>query len=177
MKESQNKRTISFEKEDAYKTLELVNGWINNLDTKASFLLAYIAVIMGFASGCPKIFFAEVPDPITTGFVAKMILTIGLFLILVLSVVFLLMTLTARIKNKSGKHSMMFFGEIAKLSLNDYKAKVLNRSEDELIKDVLEQIHTNSIICTKKSGNYNKGVWCALTGTFLYVICMILNVF
>ncbi len=179
MKESQNKRLIAFEKEDAYKSLELVNGWINNLDAKASFLLAYIAVVMGFAisCGCPEIFRAEVPDPITTGYIVKMALTIGLFLSLILSVVFLLGTLTARTKNNSGKYSMMFFGEIAKLSLNDYKAKVLNRTEDELIKDVLEQIHTNSIICTKKTGNYNKGIWCTLAGTFLYVICMVLNVF
>ena len=104
MKEEQNKRLIAFEKEDAYKSLELVNGWINNLDTKASFLLAYIAVVMGFviSSGCPEIFLVEAPNPITAGYIAKIVLTIGLFLSLVLSVVFLLRTLTARIKNNSG---------------------------------------------------------------------------
>ena len=32
-------RKTAFEKEDAYRFLELINGWIKNLDTKASFLL------------------------------------------------------------------------------------------------------------------------------------------
>lgn len=32
MKDNISKRELHFEKEDAYKSLELVNGWINNLD-------------------------------------------------------------------------------------------------------------------------------------------------
>ena len=53
-----DKREIVYEKEDAYKTLEIINSWINAMDTKASFLLAYIAVIMGFVftSGIPHVF-------------------------------------------------------------------------------------------------------------------------
>ena len=37
-----------FSKEDAYQALELTNSWTNNADTKISFVLAYIAVLIGF---------------------------------------------------------------------------------------------------------------------------------
>lgn len=34
-------------KEDAYKNLELVNSWINNIDLKASFILAFLGILLG----------------------------------------------------------------------------------------------------------------------------------
>jgi hypothetical protein len=37
-----------FSKEDAYRALEITNSWINNADTKISFALAYMAVLIGF---------------------------------------------------------------------------------------------------------------------------------
>jgi hypothetical protein len=63
MKDNISKRELHFEKEDVYKSLELVNGWINNLDTKASFLLAYLVVVLGFvvSNGRPNLLYAESP--------------------------------------------------------------------------------------------------------------------
>ena len=45
----------------------------------------------------------------------------------------------------------MFFGAIASFDLNEYKSKAMNMNEKEYTKDLLEQIHTNSMICTKKN--------------------------
>ena len=173
-----NKREISFEKEDAFRTLELVNGWINNMDTKASILLAYLAVIVGFvvSNGPPDLFAQPAPSPITFCYVIKVVFVVTLYLFLFASIVLFLGTLTARIKGNNEKHSLLFFGEIAKNSLNDYKSKILNRTEEELIKDVLEQVYINSKICTIKSKYYNIGVKLTLISTVVYVICMILNV-
>ena len=55
---SKEKHEVMFEKEDAYKSLEITNSWIGNLDTKASFLLAYLSVVMGFvvSHGVPVVF-------------------------------------------------------------------------------------------------------------------------
>ena len=178
MTDSKEKREIVFEKEDAYKALELTNSWIGNIDTKASFLLAYLSVIMGFvvSHGFPMVFSVETAASIGFSYWAKVICVIALYLSLVLSVGLLLGTLTARIKGQRSKPSLLFFGEISKLSLNDYKAKILNRTEDELIKDILEQVHTNAEICAKKSKVYNVGVKLTLLATVLYVMCMILRV-
>ncbi len=173
-----NKREISFEKEDAFKALELVNGWINNMDTKASILLAYLAVIIGFvvSNGLPDLFNQPAPSPVVFFYIVKVDFVVILYLSLFASIVLFLATLTARIKGNKEKHSLLFFGEIAKNSLNDYKSKILNRTEEELIKDVLEQVYINSNICTIKSKYYNIGVKLTLISTVVYVICMILNV-
>lgn len=177
MSDPKEKREVVFEKEDAYKSLELTNSWIGNIDTKASFLLAYLSVIMGFvvSHGFPAIFSVETVAPVEFSYWAKIICVVALYLSLVLAVTLLLGTLTARINGQSSKPSLLFFGEISKLSLNNYKAKILNRTEDELIKDILEQIHTNAEICAKKSKFYNAGVKVTLLGTVLCVVCMILR--
>ncbi|WP_455030808.1 Pycsar system effector family protein [Oribacterium sp.] len=171
---SKEKHEVMFEKEDAYKSLEITNSWIGNLDTKASFLLAYLSVVMGFvvSHGVPVVFSTTPTAPLGMIYWAKIICAIGLYFSLILSAVFLLGTLTARINGKGNKPSLLFFGEISKQSLNDYKSKILNRTEDELIKDILEQIHTNAEICTKKSKYYNFGVKFVFVATVLYIACM-----
>jgi len=60
----------------------------------------------------------------------------------------------------------------SKIIDTEYSSKILNRTEDELIKDILEQIHTNAEICTKKSKYYNSGVKFVFVATVLYIACM-----
>ena len=174
----QGERKTAFEKEDAYRSLELINGWIENLDTKASFLLAYIAVLMGFvvSNGLPSIFNTSVPLPITKDFIGKALCIVLLYLSLISSVIILLLVLTARTKAKSKESSLLFFNEISKMGLNDFRSKVLNRTEEELVNDVLEQVHTNAVICTKKSRFYNWGVKGTFLATITYIGCIMLRV-
>lgn len=48
----------SYNREDAYKTLEIINGWIGNMDAKISFALAFVGILVGyiFSNGMPQIF-------------------------------------------------------------------------------------------------------------------------
>ena len=48
----------SFSKDDAYQTLEIINSWIGNMDTKVSFALAFVGVLIGsiFKEGLPNAF-------------------------------------------------------------------------------------------------------------------------
>lgn len=41
-----NNDTNKYSKEDAYKTLELTNSWIGNVDTKSSLGLAFIVALL-----------------------------------------------------------------------------------------------------------------------------------
>lgn len=43
--QQQQNTSSAFEKEDAYRSLEMVNTWINNLDTKVSFALALVGAL------------------------------------------------------------------------------------------------------------------------------------
>lgn len=45
-------------------------------------------------------------------------------------------------------------------------------SEKEIIEDLEEQIHINSIICSKKAKFYNIGARCLLIDLILWFICM-----
>lgn len=38
----------SYSREDAYKTLEIINGWIGNMDAKISFAIAFVGVLIGY---------------------------------------------------------------------------------------------------------------------------------
>ena len=152
-----------YNKDDAYQTLGLINSWINNVDTKASFALAFQAVIIGFCfnNGWPnsidKIVNTLPKDRTYLDWISAV--AVVLFILgCVLSSIFLLSSLVAKTKNTSGKKSVMFFGTIAAASLNDYKSKMMNMSDTDLTKDLLEQVHTNSEICTTKFMKYNIGM-------------------
>ena len=177
MSDNKDKRHIVFEKEDAYKNLEMTNSWISIMDTKASFLLAYVAVIIGFvfSNGIPHLFQNPESYEESFGFILKVICVASLYALVLLSAGLFFATLKARTKKTDNRHSLLFFGEIAKMSLNDYKAKILNRTEEEFIKDVLDQIHMNSTICKRKSQLFNCGVITTIIATLLFVICVLLQ--
>lgn len=152
-----------YDKEDAYRTLELINSWINNVDTKASFALAFQTFLIGSCinNGLPAGIktFIDVTPKQRTCVIWINVIAVSIFLIACTSAsTYLLLTLVAKTRNKARKKSVMFFGTIAAYSLNDFKAKTMNMSESELIKDLLEQVHTNSEICMTKFQRYNMGI-------------------
>ena len=118
-----------YSKEDAYQTIELINSWINNVDTKTSFALAYVAVLMGFAfaHGTPAVF-KELMNtcPPTKEIIIKLILVLALYITSILAVTNLFMAIIARVKNDSGKKSMLFFGTIiCSLKIKKYNQGII----------------------------------------------------
>lgn len=181
MKDERGKtrRETHFEKEDAYKSLDIVNNWISSMDSKTSVLLAYIGVLIGFvvSKGTPSILSEICETNPSFSAVFKLVNVVLLYTSIATSVMLLFLALKARVKDFNDKHSLLFFGEISKLKLNEYKSKILNRTEEDLIKDILEQVHTNSMICTKKARLYNHGLVATLISTGLYAACVLLKVF
>ena len=159
----------------------LINSWINNVDAKTSFALAYVAVLIGFVfvNGSPSIF-EDIQsvgiDKITACMIIKAIIVILLYGTSFLSIIFMLFAIKARTDNKSGKRSVMFFGTIAGMELNDFKSKTLNMGEKDLTKDLLEQIHTNSTICTKKMKFYNMGMFWLIIATSLCFVSVVFSI-
>jgi len=166
-----------FEKEDAYKSLDLVNGWISSMDTKASFLLAYLAVLLGFvvSNGIPRVLSAPNEFETLFSYVVGIGLVVLLYVLILISVALFFGTIRARV-NVGGQHSLLFFGEISKMGLDDYRHRILKRTKEELINDVLEQTHTNARICHRKCKLFNIGVVTTFIGTAIYIICILLNV-
>lgn len=165
-----------FDKEDAYRTLELTNSWVGNVDTKISFALALVGVLSAFVfkGGLPTAF-QNVIDKgswslITGGDVISVVIVALLYLASLSTIIFLLLGMVARIKTNGD--SLFFFGTIGAKKLEDYEKKILHFEEEHILKDLIEQIHTNSQICKKKMGFYNKGMQLLIATVILWFICM-----
>lgn len=156
-------RTETTTKEDAYKNLELVNSWINNIDLKTSFVLAFLGILLGNVLNVNNLKTLKdfVLVPINTmNFIEllKVIIVILLFLSSATSVILLILTLLARVKVNSMPKSNYFFGDISKMDRKDFLNSCRKINEKAIKKDILNQVYINSKICDYKSNLYNKSI-------------------
>lgn len=167
-----------YTKEDAYKTLEIINSWISNIDTKVSFSLALIGVLstLIFNSELPSAFkrISEVSKlgELNGGDVIGAILVAILYILSFISIISFMLSITARVKSENNNPSIFFFGSISSMSLSQYKQKINEMSVNNIVEDLQEQIYTNSKICIKKVKFYNIGSKFLLLTILLWFICM-----
>lgn len=173
--------TISsdYTKEDSYKTLEIINNWISNTDTKVSFSLALIGALstLIFKSGVPLAFkrVSEVSKlaELNGGELIGAILVAILYIVSFISIISFMLSITARVKNENSDSSIFFFCSISSMSLSEYKQRINEMSENNIVEDLQEQIHTNSKICRKKVKFYNIGNKFLLLTIIVWFVCMI----
>lgn len=169
----------AFAKEDAYQSLEMINTWISNIDTKVSFALALAGVLIGiiFEKGFPKALqrICEVSKlaELSGGEIIASILVCLLYIVSFLSIVSFMLAIIARVKNLNNAPSIFFFGSVGKMSLQNYMEKVCQMSEEQILLDLEEQIHTNSRICSQKAKWYNIGIKFLVITIVLWFICMV----
>ena len=177
--DNQQHQNKAFDKEDAYETLGIINTWIGNIDTKVSFSLALSGALIGviFDKGRPRIFrrIAEVSNLklLSGGDLIGTILVILLYLSSFMSILCFMLSIIARVNNPSNAPSVFFFGSIGNMTLANYKKSVKVMNNQDIIDDLEEQIHTNSLLCSLKAKWYNKGMKCLLAAVALWFICMI----
>ena len=185
-------------KEEALKTLERINTWIGNCDTKVSFALAFAGILIGgfFASsiitGSLKKFIDNLFDIgsfIQRGDPQFPIIVLA-FVILVAFVIFIgisIVSLFHAIKGKTDssvfhqegipKESNLHFGAIQNKSFLDFKKSFHQQTEESLLNDLLSQVHINSSICNQKFKSYNKGVKYLVFSTISFILVNILFLF
>lgn len=172
-----------YSKEDAYRTLELTNSWIGNVDTKTSFGLAFIVALLALifynAGSAPSAIqdftMALKLGDVTVCIILRVILIALLYIFSFASIAMFCFAIMGRTKNVSDKKSIIFFGNIANMPLNDFKAKTCNMNDKEITRDLLEQIHINSKICSVKFFYYSKGLYSLIVSVILYFVCMVFN--
>ena len=89
------------------------------------------------------------------------------------SIISFMLAIIARTKNLNNVSSIFFFGSIGEMELQRYKEKIKNMTEQQNIEELLEQIHTNSKICSRKIYWYNLGTRFLMATIILWFICMI----
>nr|WP_207755768.1 Pycsar system effector family protein [Clostridium botulinum] len=172
-----NQNTV-FTKDDAYHALEIVNEWTSNIDTKISYSLTLTGVLIGFIfnKGLPSAWkrVSEVSKlaELSGSEIGAAILVSLLYIVSFISILCFMLAIIARIKNFNNAQSIFFFGSIGKQKLVDYISKINGMSEQNIIEDLEEQIHTNSMICSKKAKCYNIGIKFLVANILLSFICM-----
>jgi hypothetical protein len=163
--------------------------WIKSCDTKSSIVLAVIGIFI-------TIYTSEKSIEMLNKMVSESIQNINfsnlLFLLLfaiswgvfVYGGYSLIRVLVPRLSKDVVSYegietdSLYFFECVAKNKFSEYKDKVLNRSDNEDINDILSQIYINAKISTKKYSYYSKGIKCTFLGMagilVLYIVGVIL---
>lgn len=185
----ENKLSESEIKEEAVQTLERINFWISNCDTKISFSLAFAGILLGgfFSSGIitgslNKLMKGLKEIDKDTPYLKIQYLEITT-VVLVVFIILMIVSLTYLFRGKKGsidtgvyneaglsKDSTLFFGTIQNKSYIAFKNSMIGIKKDELMNDYLSQVYINSKICNRKFTLYNKGVNWLIASTIAFII-------
>lgn len=129
--------------ERAKLVLQFNLDWISRYDTRIALLAGIQIAMLGLLakSGAAIISWGWISGfTFGTAFLA---ISYGLILVY----------LSQYPKTESQNSSLIYFGTIAPLKINNYKEKFLEVSENEYLDDLLSQVYINSIILSKKFDN------------------------
>lgn len=123
------------------------NEWIKYADQKATILISVYGILITIIYTNPQ----EVLKSINHNLLTQIIFGLTL-LVVALSIYNAFRAMYPRIDNNN-PDTVLFFGHISKLKTwQEYKTKFENDKEN-LEDQILEQIHTNADICSKKFNN------------------------
>lgn len=177
-----NMNTQINKKEYAYKLLEIINNWISNFDTKASFALAFLTFIL--TNTISKINIQTISN-ISTNENIHIILKITiistivcLYLFNINTLIFLILTIKPRLKNNISPRnkSSFYFKDISSFSETNFRQHFKQLNNNKVLEEIIKQIHTNSIICTKKAENYNIAINSLICTIILWFIVIFFNI-
>lgn len=174
------------------QTLERINFWIGNADSKISFILSFAGIFLGFIFASDSInesikdllkILGDNKSSARGFFLALVTLLsfIGSMTFIGISLYYLLGALKGRINLENNHHgfednSILFWGSISKFgNYTTYKQRLDSVQEDELFNDLASQVYINSLTCTKKFQLYNKGIDKLVWGIILFVVFKILT--
>lgn len=171
----ENRVERDFDKETAFRTLELVNSWIIAADNKSSILIAFIALLVGLSANT----YSHVIESLINGSntVITLVILFGSLYIIVLGFVIyhLIEVFIARIKveKNSNEMNLLSFISISNLSSKEYISETNRVHEDELRDMILSQINVNSKIAKRKMKHFNLALMFSIVLIPVTIILMI----
>ena len=159
-------------------TLELVNGWINNADTKISIACGISSVVLAvIAFGAENILGDLAKNNGLNGYVMPLFVlafSVACITFLVSLWYYFLALNPSLISSKSEiekpKYSI-FYKDISKFSNVDAYMECMEEvTEVDFNRELMREIYINSDICTKKMQRFKTGMWCSVISIFAAVL-------
>lgn len=180
---------ISEQIEVAKASLERINGWIDNCDTKAGTILALIGVLLTIVftneglNELYKLMSRVFPPRSFCGFLYLLLFVSSVILLIIglLHLIWTLMAVTdAKKYSQSGvtTNSLLHFKSIS--DRTDYQRlydDFITQSKESYLNDLMSQVYINSIIANKKYENYNNGLRYTIEGFIAFIIMFLLGLY
>jgi len=162
---------INRKTEIAEKILASINGWISSADQKVSIFLALEGVIITLL--IPN-YLKSITDRFQThtmqfwpgALIILTVLSLGYSIFRSLTVIF------PRLTNKACSH--LYFGCIKNMDFNKFSRDMERMSENSYLKELYEQIHTNSKIANCKHEAFQHAIVAFIVGMLLCMVSYIL---
>lgn len=147
------------------KNLDRIIGFVANCDSKVSYLLTFVGVIITIllTIKSPHLHFI---NPALNSTDSTWLLTLSIGVIGVVFAISLLVLGTYHLskaligkteRNPENTESLIFFGAISDRRNSEEYLSIINNEEYSYRNDLASQIYNNSKICTEKFDRYNKG--------------------
>lgn len=145
---------------------EQINGWIENADNKVSVSCGIFSGVFGVITFLTERITEQGTKDECWRTISQLFF-VGSLILMLASILFYVMAINPNLgksgKKKDGtvkkKQYPVFFGDIAEMSLDDYKRTINQATEADLINELQTETHYNSKICSKKMKRYKIGLW------------------
>lgn len=135
-------------KSDLEANLTRIQDWIKSADQKISIWFAFQGVFITLITPyfLTKTFFVR----LLTFCSSQIFILVTGFGFIAYGIFNSASALVPRLKNNTGKKSMIYFGDITSLNLDDFKKELNSYSESDYEEDLKRQIYISSKISSKK---------------------------
>lgn len=128
-------------------TLARIHDWIKSADQKAAtfFALEGLFITLVFPSSI-----LWVKNILQEGHHLSFFAGVSAIVVLLFSLYKVSVVITPRLNRKGATKSLLYFGDISKRKLPDFKEKIKMLTPERYREQLVEQIHTSSLIATSK---------------------------
>ncbi len=154
--------------------LNRVSEWIKFADKKTAFLATYYSVIFGLVISQKDPILNNIANYQKWIFAFYFFILIGAIVSFLVGIFFLLKSVFPRLKNSFTDKSLFYFGHVANMKFIDYSKEIEKLTEDEVKKQVIEQIYTNSTIAAQKMKNVQNSIKSFIAFSFFVLLLILL---
>lgn len=176
--------------QDLNISLDRINDWIKNCDTKASIMIAVIGVCLTMLADDSVIDLVKnivvfIASDINIFKLIYIIIVVLLLLSFLFGFFLLVFTLNPIVKtnvktdNITNSNSVYFFGSIANMKFSNYSSNYSKVVEnpDLQIESLKQQVYVNSHIATKKYKLFRKGLYFSFFSFIGLIISVAIGIF